>query len=131
MAKQNIDSLAHDSSYFTRLGMEVELRQLEENAAQIRAWLGRTSRRGHGRPRAFADRASRLPVQPEAADESAPRPLKRANAFPRLRKARWARQKGGQVAAVTEPASIEANASTPRAKRDRRGGGRKGAKAGK
>jgi hypothetical protein len=42
MAKrQSLQAVGRDSSYFTCLGMEVELQQLEERAAQIRAWLRR------------------------------------------------------------------------------------------
>jgi len=58
MAKQKTDSWGQDSSYFTRLGMEVELQRLEEKAAHIRAWLERTPARGPGRPAASADGAS-------------------------------------------------------------------------
>jgi hypothetical protein len=40
---------------YERNGMEVELQRLEEQAAQLRAWLGRSAARGPSRPPASAD----------------------------------------------------------------------------
>jgi hypothetical protein len=55
----DLPRLVSDSSYFTGLGMEVELQRLEERAAQIRAWLRKLpERQRRGSRVASADGAS-------------------------------------------------------------------------
>ena len=90
MAKRQSTS---DSSYFTRLGMEVELQRLEERAAQLRAWLGKLPTRGPVRPATFVDggvspfRSSRRRLKRTMSAEARQR-------ISEAQKARWAKQKG-------------------------------------
>jgi hypothetical protein len=44
MPKSSPSSIVQDSSYYTRLGKETELRSLGEKAVQILAWLGPVKR---------------------------------------------------------------------------------------
>ena len=117
-----------DSSYFTRLGMEVELQRLEEKAAQIRAWLGKTSARGPGRPPASADGAS----SPAALKGRKRKRTMSAEARRRIseaQKARWAKQRGEAVASEAAPA--EPTTVAAKAKRGRRGSRKSVAKRGR
>jgi hypothetical protein len=116
---------ASDSSYFTRLGMEVELQRLEERAAQLRAWLGKLPSRAAAAVRrvAGADGAS-------STGPSIGRRRKRtmsAEARRRIseaQKARWAKQKGE----APSTAATRAEATTVAAPPNRGSrGGRKGA----
>jgi hypothetical protein len=122
MAKQTTGSSTHDSSYFTRLGMEVELQRLEERAAQIRAWLGRLPGRMRERvQRLTGGSANRVGAAPAARGR---RRKGRMSAEARRRiseaqKARWAKQKGDQTATASEAAAAEATSTAPKAKRGR------------
>jgi hypothetical protein len=127
MAKQNPRSLGHDSSYFTRLGMEVELRNLEEKAAQIRAWLGRTLARGPGRPPAPTDGASsHVPAGRRRRKRTMSADARRR--ISEAQKARWAKQRGQQAPAPDEAPAGTAVAAA-KAKRGRRGSAKRGRKA--
>jgi len=126
MAKRTTTrSPAPDSSYFTRLGMEVELQRLEEKAAQLRAWLGKVPGRARAAVQALTGAAS--------ADASPTRGRKRkrtmsADARRRIseaQKARWAKQRG-QTAAATGSTVSEAPTTAPKAKRGRPAGKKKG-----
>lgn len=126
MAKRTVtaSSATQDSSYFTRLGMEVELRNLEEKAAQIRKWLGQPAKRGPGRPPASADGASPT----SATTRRRKKRTMSADARRRIseaQKARWAKQRGEAASALT---GASAAASAPKAKRRRRGRRRKATK---
>jgi hypothetical protein len=124
-------STDRDSSYFTRLGMELELQRLEEKAEQIRAWLGRL-------PARVREKVQGLTGGPATGVAAAPaargrRRKRKMSAEARRRiseaqKARWAKQKGEQAASATEAAPSEATSTASKAKRGRRGGRRKGAK---
>ena len=89
-------SSAPDSSYFTRLGMEVELQRLEEKAAQIRAWLAKA-------PAAAKAAVQRLTGSGNGTSGGRkPKRTMSADARRRIseaQKARWAKQKGQSAAA--------------------------------
>ena len=114
MSKRH-SSQTSDSSYFTRLGMEVELQRLEERAAQLRAWLGKLPAR--------AAAAVRRVAGADGASPSTRRRRKRtmsAEARKRIseaQKARWAKQKGEAVSTEVGPVSP----GTAKAKRGGRG----------
>ena len=123
MAKRQ-SSQRSDSSYFTRLGMEVELQRLEERAAQLRAWLGKLPARAAAAVRrvAGADKTS----------SPSTRRRRKMSAEARKRisdaqKARWAKQKG--EAPISEAAPADAVAA--KAKRSGRGVRRGAAKRGR
>ena len=108
-----------DSSYFTRLGMEVELQRLEERAAQLRAWLGRLP----SRAAAAARRVAGAEGASSPATSTGRRRKRTMSAEARRRiseaqKARWAKQKG--EAPSTDAAPAEAGAA--KAKRGGRDG---------
>lgn len=112
MAKRTATrSAAADSSYFTRLGMEVELQRLEEKAAQIRAWLANT-------PAAARAAVKRLTGSGLDSTPSRGRKRKRtmsAEARKRIsdaQKARWAKQKGEPAATPSAGASTTTTATT-------------------
>jgi hypothetical protein len=116
MAKRQ-SSQTSDSSYFTRLGMEVELQRLEERAAQLRAWLGKL-------PARAAAAVRRVAGADEAPSTSTRRRRKRtmsAEARKRIsdaQKARWAKQKGEAPSTGTAP--TQATAVAAKAKRGSR-----------
>jgi len=121
MAKRQSLSSVNDSSYFTRLGMEVELRNLEEKAAQIRKWLGQLPGRVRKQVQALIS-ASPDGASPSTAARGRRRRRRTMSADARRRiseaqKARWAKQKGEQAAAPD--AALAGN--TPTAAKVQRG----------
>jgi hypothetical protein len=119
MAKRQ-SSQTSDASYFTRLGIEVELQRIEERAAQLRAWLGRLPSRAAAAVRrvAGADGTS------SAAPSTRRRRMRTMSTEARKRisdaqKARWAKQKGEVPS--TEAAPAEGTAVAAKGKPRSRG----------
>ena len=118
-----------DSSYFTRLGMEVELQRLEERAAQLRAWLGKLPSRAAAAVRkvAGADGAS----FPAASTRRRRKRTMSADARKRIsaaQKARWAKQRGEAPSPEATPAQATAVAAKAKrgGRRVRKGAAKRG-----
>jgi hypothetical protein len=79
-----------DSSYFTPLGMEVELQRLEERATQLRAWLGKLPGRAAAAVRrvAGADGTS----SPSTGRRKRTMSAEARKRISEAQKARWAKQ---------------------------------------
>lgn len=107
-----------DSSYFTRLGMEVEVQRLEEKAAQIRAWLGRLPARGPVRPATFVD-GGVSPFRPSRRRRKGTMSAEARKRISEAQKARWAKQRGEQ----TTSAEAQAAPAAVAVKGKRRGRG--------
>jgi len=127
--RQSSRQIARNSSYFTRLGMEVELRRLEEKAAQIRGWLGtlpaRMKAKVQGFTRGSADGVAATP----AAQGRRRRRKMSAEARKRIseaQKARWAKQKE-----TTEKTRSNASGSSATGRRSAKRIGKGGAKRGR
>ena len=123
MAKRQ-SSRASDSSYFTRLGMEVELQRLEERAAQLRAWLGKLPARAAAAVRRVAgtDGASSPSTRRRRKRTMSVEARKRIS---EAQKARWAKQRG-TTETTTSSASGSSAAGSRSAKRTERGAAKRG-----